>query len=144
MLQGLEETTGFRWLIESLKSKKWDLVDLLGRTAQGAVVRSRFLDVTRMDAQSQFFFNLEKEKLPVYADDVIVLVNKERGIDLWEKNVSLFGLISSATVNWMKPEAVIVEKWFKDQLTLPEGLALRKGGLKYLGVFVGNEQFLQE
>ncbi|KAI3375657.1 hypothetical protein L3Q82_003721 [Scortum barcoo] len=52
---------GDRGLLESLTSKKAALANLLGVTAQGALVRSRFLDVSQMDAPSQFFFGLEKK-----------------------------------------------------------------------------------
>ncbi|KAI3364562.1 hypothetical protein L3Q82_011348, partial [Scortum barcoo] len=37
------------------------LANLLGVTAHGALVRSRFLDISQMDAPSQFFFGLEKK-----------------------------------------------------------------------------------
>ncbi|KAI3352111.1 hypothetical protein L3Q82_020926 [Scortum barcoo] len=60
-LQGLVDSTGDRGLLESLTSKKVALANLLGVTAQGALVRSRFLDVSQMDAPSQFFFGLEKK-----------------------------------------------------------------------------------
>lgn len=59
-LQGLAESTGNQGLLDSLKLKKSALANLLGVTAQRALVRSRFLDVTQMDAPSHFFFGLEK------------------------------------------------------------------------------------
>lgn len=60
-LQSLAVSTGNRGLLDSLKSKKAFLADLLGTTAKGALVRSRFLSVTQMDAPSHFFFGLEKK-----------------------------------------------------------------------------------
>lgn len=47
-------------------------------------------------------------KLSAYADDVIVLLNKQKDMDVLEETVNLFGLISSAKVNWMKTEAMMV------------------------------------
>ena len=83
-------------------------------------------------------------KLSAYADDVIVLVNTQRDIDVLVNTVNLFGCISSAKVNWGKSEAVMVGDRLVDQLRLPGGLVWKKGGLKYLGVFLGNEMFLQK
>lgn len=60
-LQSLAESTGDRGLLDSLKSKKSALADLLGTAAKGALVWSRFLSITQMDAPSQFFFGLERK-----------------------------------------------------------------------------------
>ncbi len=46
---------------EIIASKKSRLVDLLGIKAQGALVRSRFQNLTQMDAPSKFFFSLERK-----------------------------------------------------------------------------------
>ncbi|KAI3368386.1 hypothetical protein L3Q82_008089 [Scortum barcoo] len=54
-LQSRAESTGDRGLLNSLKSKKRALANLLGVAAEGALVRSRFLNITQMDAPSQFF-----------------------------------------------------------------------------------------
>ncbi|XP_053533103.1 transposon TX1 uncharacterized 149 kDa protein isoform X1 [Ictalurus punctatus] len=55
------ETTGDRGQVEALKSKKAIMNDLLGITAQGALVRSRFKSMNEMDAPSTFFFGLEQK-----------------------------------------------------------------------------------
>lgn len=47
-------------LINSLKSIKSASSNLLGVSAQGALVRSRFMIASQMDAPSCFFFGLEK------------------------------------------------------------------------------------
>ncbi|KAL7857249.1 hypothetical protein SRHO_G00161480 [Serrasalmus rhombeus] len=60
-LQGLGEATGDQEHITALKRKKAALADLLGITAQGALVRSRFRNVTELDAPSKFFFGLERK-----------------------------------------------------------------------------------
>lgn len=75
-------------------------------------------------------------KLSAYADDVIVLVNKQKDIDMMEETINLFGVTSSAKVNWLK------RLW--GQLSLPGGLVWKTGGLKYLGVFLGNQVVCQE
>ncbi|KAK3558072.1 hypothetical protein QTP86_007318 [Hemibagrus guttatus] len=55
------EATGNRGHIETLKSKKAKMNDLLDITAQGALVRSRFKSAAEMDAPSKFFFSLEQK-----------------------------------------------------------------------------------
>ncbi|KAL7839157.1 hypothetical protein SRHO_G00258150 [Serrasalmus rhombeus] len=60
-LQCLGEATGDQEHITALKRKKAALADLLGITAQGALVRSRFRNVTELDAPSKFFFGLERK-----------------------------------------------------------------------------------
>lgn len=82
-------------------------------------------------------------KLSAYADDLIVLINSQKDIEVLENTVSLFGCITSAKMSWEKSEAVNVIVQLGDQLSLPGGLFWRKGGLKYLGVFfLGNDTFL--
>ncbi|CAF94185.1 unnamed protein product [Tetraodon nigroviridis] len=50
-----------RGSLSTLKSKKAALANLLGISAQGALVRSRFMNISQMDAPSRFFFGLEKK-----------------------------------------------------------------------------------
>ncbi|XP_044227204.1 uncharacterized protein LOC122995885 [Thunnus albacares] len=71
-------------------------------------------------------------KLSAYADDVIVLVNTQRDIDVLVNTVNLFGCISSAKVNWGKSEAVMVGDRLVDQLRLPGGLEEGGQGLVHL------------
>lgn len=54
-LQSLVDYSGNQGHFEALKSKKAALVKLLGFTAQGALVHSRFMNTCQMDAPSQFF-----------------------------------------------------------------------------------------
>ena len=61
MLQGLADSTGEREHVEVFKSKNSALSDLLGFSAQGALVRSRFQNIVKMDAPSHFFFGLERK-----------------------------------------------------------------------------------
>lgn len=81
-------------------------------------------------------------KLSAYADDVIILVNKQKDIDTLVNTINQFSKISSAKINWGKSEAVMVGDQLGDRLRLPGGLIWNKGGFKYLGVFLGNETFL--
>ncbi|KAJ3584710.1 hypothetical protein NHX12_015205 [Muraenolepis orangiensis] len=61
-LETIRETTGDRGYIEILKEKKMALANLLDVKVQGALVRSRFLNINEMDAPTSFFFGLEKKK----------------------------------------------------------------------------------
>lgn len=42
-------------------------------------------------------------------------------------------------MNWIKSEALLFWNWLGLKPKLPEGLAWRKGGFKYLGVVLGDE-----
>lgn len=83
-------------------------------------------------------------KLPPYANDLIVLFNSQKDLEVLVNTVSLFGCISSAKINWEKSEAITGIGQLGDQLSLPGGLIWRKGELKYLEVFLGNDTFLQK
>ncbi len=81
--------------------------------------------------------------LSAYADDVIVFVNGKDDVDKLGKIINDFKCISSAKVNWGKSEALLVGNWSGDLPTLPGGLLWKRGGLKYLGVYLGNESFIK-
>ena len=80
-------------------------------------------------------------KLSAYADDVVILVDSQQDIDMLVKDVVQFGSISSAKVNWDKSEALSVGGLEK-KLSLPGGLIWKTRGLKYLGVFLGDQSFV--
>lgn len=83
--------------------------------------------------------------LSVYADDVIIMTNKQNDVDLLLKTLKDFGLISSARINWNKSEAVLMGEWKKRAPpNLPEGLCWTRDGLRYLGVYLGNETIVQK
>ncbi|CAF90450.1 unnamed protein product, partial [Tetraodon nigroviridis] len=46
-------------------------------------------------------------------------------------------------VNWGKSEALMAGGGLGEGLTLPGGLQWRSGGLRYLGVFLGEESFMR-
>ncbi len=62
-LQGLAEVTKDQRFFEALEFKKSVLTNLLGVSAQGALVRSRFKNIMEMDVPSQFFFWIGAKKL---------------------------------------------------------------------------------
>ncbi|KAK3506380.1 hypothetical protein QTP70_017252, partial [Hemibagrus guttatus] len=47
-------------------------------------------------------------------------------------------------VNWAKSEAILVGEWGGGQPSLPGGLAWKRGGFKYLGVYLGTNEFLNK
>lgn len=60
-LQLLAESTGGRKQVQVLKSKSSALSDLLGVSAQGTLLHSRFQHTAQTDAPSHFFFGLESK-----------------------------------------------------------------------------------
>ena len=82
--------------------------------------------------------------LSAYADDVVVVVNGQRDVDTLIHVAKKFGRISSAKVNWSKSEAIQMGNWTDDLPKLPEGLKWKKGGFKYLGVFLGDENMVKK
>ncbi len=65
-------------------------------------------------------------------------------MDTLLKTLRDFEIISLARINWGKSEAVVVGKWERGVPTLPNGLTLKKDGLKYLGVFLGDSIIVQK
>ncbi|KAL2078927.1 hypothetical protein ACEWY4_024671 [Coilia grayii] len=83
-------------------------------------------------------------KLSAYADDVAVLVNGQRDINTLLKICDEFKVVSSAKVNWSKSTALLVGEWGNGEPCLPAGLSWNRGGFKYLGVFLGDDVFIQK
>ncbi len=77
--------------------------------------------------------------MSAYADDVMIMVNGQQDISILESVVKEFGVISAAKVNWEKSDAVAVGKWEQGLPSLPGGMTWKKGGIKYLGVYLGDE-----
>ena len=86
-------------------------------------------------SDSNIHFNLS-----AYADDIIVIVKNQEDVKVLGNIVEIFGKISAAKVNWTKSEALAVGSWSVGLPQLPRGLSWRRGGLKYLGVHLGDEQ----
>ena len=83
-------------------------------------------------------------KLSAYADDVAVLVSGQRDINMMLKMFDDFRGVSSAKVNWLKSVAMLVGNWSDGEPSLPDGLTWTRNGFKYLGVFLGNDLFIQK
>lgn len=81
-------------------------------------------------------------KLSAYADDVIVIVNQQNDVNSLKKAINDFGVLSSAKINWGKSEALAVGDELSKELVLPGGLVWKKDGLKYLGVYLGDNSFV--
>lgn len=52
--------------------------------------------------------------------------------------------ISSDVVNWRKSDALLIVNWEGGNPILPGGLLWQRDGLKCLGVFLGNDYFMQK
>ncbi|KAK3538615.1 hypothetical protein QTP86_008680 [Hemibagrus guttatus] len=57
---------------------------------------------------------------------------------------SVLKILSSSKVNWTKSEAILVGEWGGGQPSLLGGLAWKRGGFKYLGVYLGTNEFLNK
>ncbi|KAK3562052.1 hypothetical protein QTP86_025970 [Hemibagrus guttatus] len=82
--------------------------------------------------------------LSAYADDLVVMVNTQEDVNVLAAILNDFQILSSAKVNWTKSEAILVGEWGGGQPTLPGGLAWKRGGFKYLGVYLGTNEFLNK
>ena len=83
-------------------------------------------------------------QLSAYADDIMVMIKGQADIDELASIVQDFAAISAARVNWAKSDALAVGQWTGGLPALPAGLGWKIGGIKYLGVFLGDETALQK
>ncbi len=58
--------------------------------------------------------------------------------------VNTYGTFSSAKVNWAQTAACLVGQWKEEKMVLPGGLSWSQCGLKYLGIFLGDESTNQK
>ncbi|TWW69204.1 hypothetical protein D4764_18G0000100 [Takifugu flavidus] len=81
----------------------------------------------------------------VYALSLEPLLSKIRAcidgliLPSFSKKIVLAAYEDDVMVNWQKSEALAVGRWTNGLPVLPQNLAWRKDGLKYLGVFIGDE-----
>ncbi|TWW81692.1 Transposon TX1 uncharacterized 149 kDa protein ORF 2 [Takifugu flavidus] len=80
-LEQFRESRGDRGCLETLKTKKMALANLLDTKVQGALVRSRIQDIAEMDTPSTFFFGLDRKR---GQSRVIHSLLSEEGLDLTE------------------------------------------------------------
>ncbi|KAK3555034.1 hypothetical protein QTP86_005696 [Hemibagrus guttatus] len=114
-----------------------------------AVIGQDVLDVLRD--------SIQRGELPLSCRRAVLTLLPKKGDLTHLKNwrpVSLlctdYKLLSKALasrltkVNWTKSEAILVGEWGGGQSTLPGGLAWKRGGFKYLGVYLGTNEFLNK
>uniref|UniRef100_A0A8C4WRH2 Reverse transcriptase domain-containing protein n=1 Tax=Eptatretus burgeri TaxID=7764 RepID=A0A8C4WRH2_EPTBU len=77
-------------------------------------------------------------KVLAYADDVCVFVQDINDVNIVRYCLSLFEKASSAKVNWNKTSALWLGPLFYLAPRLPAPLSWANDGVKYLGVFLGN------
>ncbi|KAK3526114.1 hypothetical protein QTP70_015999, partial [Hemibagrus guttatus] len=82
--------------------------------------------------------------LSAYADDLVVMIYTHEDVNVLTAILNDFQILSSAKVNWAKSEAILVGEWGGGQPSLPGGLAWKRGGFKYLGVYLGTNEFLNK
>lgn len=74
--------------------------------------------------------------LSAYADNIIVMVQNQKGVDILSSLTNSFNVLSSVRVNWKKSKA---HSMLVSRVTVSQNLCWRKDGFKYLGVFLGDE-----
>lgn len=79
-------------------------------------------------------------KLSAYADDVTFLIRDQNDVKLLEKAFECYKKACSAKVTWGKSDALQCGQEPQSPL-LPGDLKRGRAGLKYLGVFLGTEEF---
>ncbi|KAK3530736.1 hypothetical protein QTP70_000758 [Hemibagrus guttatus] len=82
--------------------------------------------------------------LSAYADDLVLMIDSQKDMNVLTDILNDFQVLSSAKVNWAKSEAILVGEWGGERPTLPGGLVWKKDGFKYLGVYLGNNQYLNK
>lgn len=80
-------------------------------------------------------------RLSAYADDLLLMIDKQEHIDSFVLTFNNFERLSSAKVNWAKCEAFLLGDWMNTAPVLPHGLTWKSGGFKYLGVYLGDNVF---
>lgn len=83
-------------------------------------------------------------KLSAYADDLAVMISGQKDVDVLTTMVNDFKVLSSAKINWSKSEALLVGGWRGGQPTLPGELQWTCGGIKYLGIFLGDDDMVKK
>ncbi len=85
----------------------------------------------------------ESVKLSAYADDVTVVIRGDYDVEMVKNALECYGKASSAKVNWCKSDAVWCGQIVKSP-ALPGGLLWGRAGFKYLGVFLGTNDYRQQ
>lgn len=77
-------------------------------------------------------------QISAYADDVMVFVNRQQDVNILKTVCKDFGVISAAKINWEKSDALAIGHWDQGLPILPGGLTWKRGGIKYLGIYLGD------
>lgn len=80
-----------------------------------------------------------------YADDILVFISKQDDMHVLSNSLRQYQAASSARVNWSKCEGLIAGQWKEKQVPkLPENLQWGRTGIKYLGLYLGDENYMQK
>lgn len=79
-------------------------------------------------------------KLTAYADDVTVIIRNREDVNFLKESLESFKKAASAKINWGKSNTLWCSTNDVGPL-LPAGLQWGKNGFKYLGVFLGIEEY---
>lgn len=87
--------------------------------------------------------SLRKESiiLSAYADDITVIVQQQEDILNLKESLKVYERALSARLNWDKTEAVWYGSTENMNLSLPNNIQWGTLGLKYLGVYLGQEEY---
>lgn len=77
--------------------------------------------------------------LSAYADDVVVLIKDREDINTLANMPEKSNVVFSTRVNWEKSEVLAFGEWCEELPVLPRNLVGKQDGLKYLSLFLGNE-----
>ncbi len=73
-----------------------------------------------------------------------MFVSQQSDVQVLMSVLDDFNKLSSAKINWAKSEALLIGDWKRVLFSLPPGLVWKRGGFKYLGVFLGDEVTVQK
>ncbi|KAK3539294.1 hypothetical protein QTP86_033724 [Hemibagrus guttatus] len=150
-----------RDIARSLKALEIEIVELQRLEATGD--RGHIEALKRQDVLDVLWDSIRRGELPLSCRRAVLTLLPKKGDLTHLKNwhpVSLLctdcklllkalasrltKILSSAKVNWTKSEAILVVEWGGGQPSLPGGLAWKRGGFKYLGVYLGTIEFLNK
>lgn len=83
----------------------------------------------------------EAIKLSAYADDITVMVRNKYDVQVLKEALKIYEGASSAKLNWEKTEALWCGSERSPLPELPENVKWGKTGIKFLGVYLGKEEY---
>lgn len=82
-------------------------------------------------------------KVSAYADDITVIIRNDKDVQILERTLECYNKASSGKVNWEKSDTLWCGEDNKKPL-LPGRLQWKSSGFKYLGVFLGREDYRRQ